>query len=928
MFLIISGRSKPCPQGDNCSNPECDLLHSDSWESMIVAPTTNPVVASMQKIKSQSGYGTVRTGFKTIQQRWIDRKNARLPVLECREQFLQRLEKEKALVITAETGSGKSTQLAQYTAEHDTFGQGLTVCTQPRVMAAISIARRVAEEYDGGDVGYSVGYSVGGGNTVNGNRIMFMTDATLVRQLKHDPNLDKISVLIIDEAHERSLYTDIVLGIANILRKKRPDNFYVVITSATIDPKPFLNFFNCQTTPLHVPGRVYPVTLDYQNPPSEIKFNPNKLISEFIIPTVLKTLKNYNEGHCLVFLPGQAEIEQALKHFRPNAPDNVTPLPLFGSLSPEEQENVLKFDVQDDDMRMIVFCTNVAETSLTVPGVKLVIDSGLAKEARYETKRRMTVLELVRISRSSADQRKGRVGRLSTGHCIRLFDEKELTRQNIEPEILHSSLDAVILQLSRIRLDPLAFPFMDKPLPELLQSSVTLLKQIRCIDSVTNEITKRGELFAKLPFDPRLSEFVLLAYEKYNLLDIPATIAAILSAPGSIFFMGGTTKEKKIKAKQDIVKGALGYDSDLLYSYEVFQKWIDFGKVDENDGCTTCNEKLSKSQKKTGCRRCRVQHTIKDGLNNKVYEIVQKTRDNFISTIMEPKWNVRHIQLSISGNTNTTTMTRTALIHTQGAGKPNNIVEYLGECLKLVFADQLCTVLIPHMPSEGVRIVSANVRAKINDISTILQKNRDSPFHQIIAMSITQLPSGLYVVDRIHPLVDIMSVNDQTMTMVEAVSIENTGSLIASEVRKKVLFNIKETWATWSVCIHDTKQARLQVFCPLKFQQSAQKELKIITQDLVKTYSEYEVEEMLPNGTGVVKVQSGLAIANIELTGKSCRVKMKNLPCENRDDCIDWIRVNYKVDLKDRNLVKWLNFQPSCLKNVDDVDDGEGESGK
>jgi ATP-dependent helicase HrpB len=218
------------------------------------------------------------------------------------------------------------------------------------------------------------------------------------------------------------LNTDIVLGIAKLLRRLRPDDFYVVIASATIDPGPFLAFFHSPHQSLDVPGRVFPVTLAYKMAPEGMCLSSKKLITEHVVPSVIEALDAFTEGHVLVFLPGQTEIDQAIKAFNYSSEgctQDIVVFPLFGSLPPEEQDKIMQFDGQcDEGQRMVVFTTNVAETSLTIPGVKLVIDVGLAKEVRYDQARRLSVIELVRISRSSAEQRKGRAGRISSGMIV------------------------------------------------------------------------------------------------------------------------------------------------------------------------------------------------------------------------------------------------------------------------------------------------------------------------------------------------------------------------------------------------------------------------------------------------------------------------------------------------------------------------------
>lgn len=401
-------RPKICPQNMNCQNIDCEQLHPQEWDPSTI--TTN---------------GT--NYLKSVKTRQNERIKAALPILKSQLMFIDQLKKDKVVVVTAETGSGKTTQLPQYCAEEFS---GLIVCTQPRAIAAISIAQRIAQEYDGTAAGKNVGYRVGGGNCVNGQRIMLMTDASLVHMAQTDANMSRVSVLVIDEAHERSLNTDLVLGIARLVREKRKNDFYVVIASATIDPKPFLEFFFDRISvyqPLNVPGRTFPVEIEYAN---DIDDDDDFLKSGYLISKVIESLKKHKEGHCLVFLPGSNEVDDALRQFAKEACTEWVGLPLYGSLPPEEQSKVLNFDDCDGTLRMIVFCTNIAETSLTVPNTRLVIDTGLAKEARYDPKRRMTVLELVYISRSSAEQRKGRaVGRYlaTVFDCITVNGLQEIT---------------------------------------------------------------------------------------------------------------------------------------------------------------------------------------------------------------------------------------------------------------------------------------------------------------------------------------------------------------------------------------------------------------------------------------------------------------------------------------------------------------------
>jgi ATP-dependent helicase HrpA len=404
------------------------------------------------------------------------------------------------------------------------------------VIAAISLARRVANEYDGASVGQSIGYRVGHSsvgedkNRVPGTDIVFMTDGTFIQESQLDSQMSDVRVLIIDEAHERSLCTDIVIGIAKRLLNTRPNNFYVVISSATIDPARFLAFFQrTDAKPLIVQGRVYPVEVDYI---PKLKDS----IEQHAVSTILN-LYNQHQGHSLVFLPGQREIENAMELFNRKKPNSCVVLPLYSALSPEEQDRVIQFDEgASGENRMIVFCTNIAETSLTIKNTRLVIDSGLANEAYFDHKNRLTVIETVRISQASADQRKGRAGRTAPEHCVRLYDEDELIRPNIKPEILRSSLDLVILQVIRLKLNPTEFLFMDPPDEALIQTSLDLLKDLSYIDT-NHVITQRGELAAKLGLDPRYSAFLIDTYLEHSpILELTATIVAVLVAPAVPYF--------------------------------------------------------------------------------------------------------------------------------------------------------------------------------------------------------------------------------------------------------------------------------------------------------------------------------------------------------------------------------------------------------
>ncbi|KAH3758999.1 Pre-mRNA-splicing factor ATP-dependent RNA helicase DHX15 [Pelomyxa schiedti] len=686
----------------------------------------------------------------TFAERQANRSKNPLPILNARAVFCSRLLREKVLVCVAETGSGKTTQLPQYCAEvlREYQHTGVVICTQPRLIAALSIAERVAREFDGRPPGLSVGYDAGGKITV-GSEIMFCTDSAFVRRAAKDPLLKGVSAVIVDEAHERSLYTDLVLGICKQVKIQRPDDFFIVVASATIDESEFLSFLGCKTSSLKVPGRPYEIDVEYMPPAkqkddnghNDLTGNMLKLIQMHIVPTVIKKLCQKRDGHALVFLPGQGEVEQAIHEFekqRPLAGKNWVALPLFGSLPPEEQQQVLSFEEKNptSGKRMIVFCTNVAETSLTVPGVQLVFDSGFAKEAVYDPQRRLTVLELRYISQSSSEQRKGRAGRVCRGYCVRLHEKEAITRQSIQPEILRSSLDSVVLQLKRMNQDPLIFSYMTIPPLQTIKDSLIQMTHLQLLDS-TGKITPRGRLVCNLEFEPRLASFVLLAASKHHdFLDTALGIAAILSAPGSIFFMGDKCDRALVQGK--ISFRAASFDSDLLFLHDTFLGWRQAGFNTKNGDCASCHKPANKGI----CHDCRVSFSLEYGLNNKVLKAVNRLQLHAGQTI--EKWYAELPELAPSEKS-TSTVNRPS--HNSVA-----LTLTIGELLASGFCDQVVEVLVPPLPEKGVRLVNLGIRANIERTSCPVQRRIPDPPRYYLGMKIMKLPNGKYFVDQLHPV--------------------------------------------------------------------------------------------------------------------------------------------------------------------------------
>ena len=290
---------------------------------------------------------------------------------------------------------------------------------------------------------------------------------------------------------------------------------------------------------------------------------------------MVEATKKFDQGHTLVFLPGQKDCETCAQMFSESASQNFESLPLFGSLSSEEQKKILDFEKNKPlgKDRLVAFCTNVAETSLTVEGVKLAIDSGLSKEHRYDMSRRANVLEMSWISKSSANQRKGRAGRTSEGTCIRLYSKNDLTRESIEPEILRSSIDLILLQLKVLKLENL--PLISRPEKEKWDLALKNLNFVGALDTNSN-VTMLGKLFSNLPFDPLVSAFLTDLYLNHQ-TDIGIKTAALVTAPGELFYLGN--KDTRNEDEKKIALKAAKFESDIIFKIAVYDEWNQAGNL-------------------------------------------------------------------------------------------------------------------------------------------------------------------------------------------------------------------------------------------------------------------------------------------------------------------------------------------------------------
>jgi ATP-dependent helicase HrpA len=442
-----------------------------------------------------------------------------LPVSEHREEIAKLIAENQVVVICGETGSGKTTQLPKICLELGRGVDGLIGHTQPRRIAARSVAARIAEELDtriGEAVGFKVRFS---DHTRPESFVKLMTDGILLAELRADSELRAYDTLIIDEAHERSLNIDFLLGYLQRLLPRRPD-LKLVITSATLDPERIAGHFD--DAPVYeVPGRTYPVETRYR-PVQEEAEDTDRDLNTAILEAV-DELAAEGPGDVLVFLPGEREIREAAEALRKHHPKHTEILPLYARLSASEQNRVFA----PHTGRRVVLATNVAETALTVPGIRYVVDSGLARIARYAWRSRVQRLSLEPVSQASANQRAGRCGRLGPGVCIRLYSEEdfELRPAFTDPEILRSNLAAVILQMANLGLgDPERFPFVDPPDTRLIHDGFKLLEELGAVDA-RHRITDTGRKLARLPVDPRLGAMLLAAGREGALVEVTRIVA-------------------------------------------------------------------------------------------------------------------------------------------------------------------------------------------------------------------------------------------------------------------------------------------------------------------------------------------------------------------------------------------------------------------
>ncbi|KAJ9126636.1 DEAH-box ATP-dependent RNA helicase prp43 [Naganishia onofrii] len=508
-----------------------------------------------------------------------------LPVYQKMKEFYDVYEKNQIVVMEGQTGSGKTTQIPQFVCFNDLpkLKGRMVACTQPRRVAAMSVAKRVADEMDvqlGKEVGYSIRFE---DMTEPGTTMLkYMTDGMLLREAMNDPKLERYSTIILDEAHERTLATDILMGLLKDIAKNRPD-LKIIVMSATLDIEKFAKYFGDGTESgkapvVRVSGRTFPVETFYTQ-------EPETNYVEAAIRTVLMIHQAEDAGDVLLFLTGEEEIEDACRRITAEGDElrqnglagPLLVVPLYSSLPPQQQQRIFDPAPENKDPkgppgRKVVVSTNIAETSLTIDGIVYVVDPGFFKQKVYNPRIRVESLLVSPISKASAQQRAGRAGRTRPGKCFRLYTEKDFVRELEEqthPEILRSNLANTVLELLKLGIKDLVhFDYMDAPAPETIMRALELLNYLAALDDEGN-LTQLGKIMAEFPLDPQLAKMLICSPE-FGCSNEILSLTAMLSVP-NVFVRPNNARKEADQAKAQFTHPD-GDHLTLLNVYHAFKQ--------------------------------------------------------------------------------------------------------------------------------------------------------------------------------------------------------------------------------------------------------------------------------------------------------------------------------------------------------------------
>lgn len=502
----------------------------------------------------------------------IEKQQRQLPIFGCRARFIQEVWNSDSIVLMGETGSGKTTQIPQFLLRAGFGNKGMIAITQPRRVAAITVAKRVAQELNS-KLGETVGFTVRFEDcTSNSTKIKFVTDGTLLREALSDRLLKNYSVIMLDEAHERTINTDVLFGIVKEAQKQRKQRsmipLKVIVTSATMDVDHFAKYFSVKG--MYLEGKTYPVKVMHTKETQSDYLHA-------VLVTLFEIHRTAPPNHdVLVFLTGQEEIEAMAQQIRMiaknntlNAP-NIRVFPLYSQLPQNKQLEC--FIPSPPNARKVILATNIAETSITIPGIRFVIDCGFAKRRVYNADSNLDILKVVRISQAQCWQRCGRAGRDAEGTCYRTYtkDELESFEKMPKPEILRSNIAATVLQLLALGIDCKTFDFLDKPSPEAIDKAYKQLQLLGAIKAdARTELTTLGRQMSQFPLDPKFSKLLLTA-PTFGCLEEMLSLVAILS--GENIFVSSIEKREQAALAHAKFESKQGDHLMLLNVYKAFEK--------------------------------------------------------------------------------------------------------------------------------------------------------------------------------------------------------------------------------------------------------------------------------------------------------------------------------------------------------------------